>query len=51
MCSLSEIVTNQMLKTRFLPGKGLGKYEQGIVKPLAPTPNTDRKGLGSDRFS
>ena len=40
-----------MLKTGFLPGKGLGKYEQGIIEPLVPTPKTNRGGLGADLFS
>ena len=51
MCSPNEVITNQMLKMGFLPGKGLGKYEQGMTEPLVPTPNTGRKGLGADLFS
>ena len=51
MCSPNEIITNQMLKTGFLPGRGLGKYEQGIVEPIVPTPKNDEVGLGSDLFS
>lgn len=51
MCSPNEVITNQMLKTGFLPGKGLGKYEQGITEPLIPIPKTDRGGLGADLFS
>lgn len=45
MCSLNEVITSQMLRTGFLPGKGLGRYEQGITEPLIPTPKTDRVGL------
>ena len=51
MCSPSEIITNQMLKTGFLPGRWLDKYEQGIVEPIMPTPKRDRGGLGADLFS
>ena len=51
MCSPNEIITNQMLKTGFLPGKGLGKNEQGIVEPIMPIPKRGRGGLGADLFS
>lgn len=51
MCSPNEVITNQMLRTGFLPGKGLGRNEQGITEPLTPTPKTDRGGLGADLFS
>lgn len=51
MRSPNEVITNQMLRTRFLPGKGLGKYEQGMTEPLIPTSKKDRGGLGADLFS
>ena len=51
MCSPNEIITNQMLKTGFLLGRGLGKYEQGIVGLIVPTHKKDRGGLGADLFS
>lgn len=50
MYSPNETVTNLMLKTRYLPGKGLGKDEQGIVHPFVPVPKRDKKGLGADLF-
>jgi hypothetical protein len=51
MCSPNETVTNLMLKTGYLPGKGLGKNEQGIIHPSVPVPKRDKKGLGADLFS
>ena len=51
MCSPNETVTNLMLKTGYLPGKGLGKNEQGIVHPFVSVPKRDKKGLGADLFS
>ncbi|XP_012865420.1 PREDICTED: LOW QUALITY PROTEIN: endogenous retrovirus group K member 9 Pol protein-like [Dipodomys ordii] len=50
MFSPNETVTNIMLKSGFLPGKGLGKHEQGINQPILPTPKRDKKGLGADLF-
>ncbi|XP_037672019.1 endogenous retrovirus group K member 113 Pro protein-like, partial [Choloepus didactylus] len=44
MCSPSDIVTAQMLKMNFLPGKGLGKANQGIRQPISITPNIARTG-------
>ena len=46
-----ETITNLMLKTGYLPGKGLGKNEQGRIPPIMPTPKNDKKGLGADLFS
>jgi hypothetical protein len=51
MYSPNETVTNLMLKTGYLPGKGLGKNEQGIVHRFVPVPKRDKKGLGADLFS
>jgi hypothetical protein len=51
MFSPNETVTNLMLKTGYLPGKGLGKDEQGRISPIMPTPTNDKKGLGADLFS
>ena len=51
MFSPNETVTNLMLKTGYLPGKGLGKDEHGRISPIMPTPKNDQKGLGADLFS
>lgn len=51
MMSPNETVTKMMLKTGFLPGKGLGKEEQGIKQPIVPKQKMDRRGLGEDRES
>jgi hypothetical protein len=44
MCSPDETVTNLMLKTGYLPEKGLEKNEEGIVHPFVPycCPSTKR---------
>jgi hypothetical protein len=51
MYSPNETVTNLMLKTGHLPGKGKGKNEQGIAHPFVTLPKRDKKGLGADLFS
>jgi hypothetical protein len=51
MYSPNGIVTNFMLKTGYVPGKGLGKNEQGVVHSFVPVPKKDKKGLGADLFS
>lgn len=51
MLSPSEAVTKQILKTGFLPGKGLEKNEQGSSEPLTIAPRQDRSGLGNNLFS
>ncbi|XP_036031794.1 endogenous retrovirus group K member 6 Pro protein-like [Onychomys torridus] len=38
MMSPNDKVTQMMLKTGFLPGKGLGKLEQGQTQPIMPIP-------------
>jgi hypothetical protein len=50
MYSPNETVTNLMIKTGYLPGKGLGKNEQGIVHPIVPVPKREKRGLGADLF-
>lgn len=39
-------ILNQMLTSGYVPSKGLGKYLQGITKPITATPNPGRQGLG-----
>ena len=51
MMSPNETVTKMMLKTGYLPGKGLEKEEQGIKEPITPKQKMDRRGLGEDRES
>ena len=51
MCSPNEIVTKQMLHTGYLPGKGLGKNEQGPVAPIQITPRPKNLGIGAENFS
>uniref|UniRef100_A0A5F8GN40 human endogenous retrovirus K endopeptidase n=1 Tax=Monodelphis domestica TaxID=13616 RepID=A0A5F8GN40_MONDO len=51
MVSPSDPVTQMMLKSGFLPGKGLGKNEQGNPQPISLTPNRDKAGFGSQNFS
>ncbi|XP_058146321.1 endogenous retrovirus group K member 7 Pro protein-like [Dasypus novemcinctus] len=46
MCSSNSAVTAQMLNMDFLPGKGLGRHNQGIAQPISVKPKTDRMGLG-----
>ncbi|XP_055463937.1 endogenous retrovirus group K member 7 Pro protein-like [Psammomys obesus] len=46
MFSPSEVVTQQMLKQGFIPGKGLGKNNQGTPKPVSVVPKLTRTGLG-----
>jgi hypothetical protein len=48
--SPNETVTNFMLKTGYVPGKGLGKNEQWVVHSFVPVPKRDKKGLGADLF-
>ena len=49
--SPDENVTNQMLKMRYNPDKGLGIDQQGIVSPLEMVPNKNREGLGYSNLS
>ena len=35
-----------MQNMRYEKGKGLGRYEQGRVEPLMPSPGQGRQGLG-----
>lgn len=52
LCSPNEVVTKQMLQSGFIPGKGLGKSNQGINSPIETTPKTNRHGLGyKEHFS
>ncbi|XP_044531106.1 endogenous retrovirus group K member 6 Pro protein-like, partial [Gracilinanus agilis] len=51
MVSPSDAVTTTMLKSGYLPGKGLGKNEQGSLHPIFPPAQTDKKGFGSKNFS
>ena len=37
---------NIMTKMGYLPGKGLGKFNQGIVEPISAKQKLDRHGLG-----
>ena len=46
MKSPNDVVTAQMLKTGFVPGKGLGKDQKGITEPIFPSGQIDTKGLG-----
>lgn len=49
MMSPNEAVTKMMLKTGYLPGRGLGKEEQGMKQPITPKRKTDRRGLGENQ--
>lgn len=49
MMSPNEAVTKMMLKTGYLPGRGLGKEEQGMKQPITPKCKTDRRGLGENQ--
>lgn len=51
MVSPSDPVTTMMLKSGYLPGKGLGKREQGLPHPISFRPHKDREGLGLQSFS
>lgn len=51
MMSPNDKVAQMMLKSGFLPGKGLGKKEDGITQAILPTPKSDRMGLGANLFS
>ena len=51
MLSPNEVVTKQMLNMGFLPGKGLGKEEQGPTGPIAVQQCPGSLGLGADLFS
>lgn len=46
ICSPNEVVTAQMLNSGFLPGKGLGKNENGTREPITVQPRPPRAGLG-----
>lgn len=50
MCSPNELVTRQMLNQGFLPGQGLGRYNQGTKQPISINPKKDQQGLGSTNF-
>lgn len=45
----SNVAWNIMEKAGYRPGKGLGKYEQGITQPIPATGQMDRCGLGFPR--
>ena len=49
--SPDEKVTNQMLKMRYNPDKGLGKDQQVIVSPLETVLNKNTEGLGYSNLS
>ena len=51
MCSPNEIVTGQMLRMGHLPGRGLGKREQGPITPIQTSPRPKNLGLGAENFS
>ena len=51
MVSPSDPVTIMMLKSGYLPGKGLGKNEQGLPHPISLSPHKGRKGFGLQNFS
>lgn len=40
MCSPDALVTQQMLRQGYIPGKGLGRDGQGIVRPIDLSPKT-----------
>ncbi|XP_057976008.1 uncharacterized protein LOC131163438 [Malania oleifera] len=44
--SSTHMVAAEMIKSRFCPGKGLGKYLQGIAMPLLPEGMNERYGIG-----
>lgn len=48
MFSPSATVTHQMLNQGFIPGKGLGKNNQGITVPIEAEHRAPRTGLGYD---
>lgn len=50
LCGPNEVVTQQMLRMGFIPGKGLGKLQQGRTQPVTPANKTDRLGLGFECF-
>ena len=37
---------NMMTKMGYVPGKGLGKFQQGITEPVPTKPKLDKHGLG-----
>ncbi|XP_049636659.1 endogenous retrovirus group K member 25 Pro protein-like [Suncus etruscus] len=39
-------VLDQMLAQGYVPSKGLGKYLQGVTKPISVSPRSGRQGLG-----
>lgn len=46
ICSPNEIVTLQMFKQGYIPGRGLGENSTGITHPIEPVPRPPRAGLG-----
>ncbi|XP_057976024.1 uncharacterized protein LOC131163452 [Malania oleifera] len=44
--SSTRMVAAEMIKSGFCPGKGLGKYLQGIAMPLLPEGMNERYGIG-----
>ena len=44
--SPNDVVTAQMLKTGFVPGKVLGKYQKEITEAIFHSGQIDNKGLG-----
>lgn len=48
--SPSDQITAQMLDMGYIPGKGLGKHNQGKEWPVDPKGNTGTKGLGYNPF-
>lgn len=51
ICSPNALVTHQMFRQGYMPGRGLGRDEQGIVQPIHLPPKMDRSGLGYENFS
>lgn len=45
MCSPNVVVTVQIFKNGYLPGKGLEKDGSGMLQPLEAKPRTPRVGL------
>ena len=46
-CSPNEVVTKQMFKQGFLPGKRMGKHSQGIKEPISVPQKIDKAGLAA----
>lgn len=50
LVSTNDTILKQMLTQGYIPGKGLGKNNQGILHPISPTKREDRSGLGYHSF-